>query len=166
MAGGCLSWGYIPRMSFTPPGYEGSPLNGIDFSWVALDREDHVAWLVTFGSAVVPRWVEERVSDFEEVEVVLAALPERGACAASDTSHHVQEWLAVARRGVFAYDWEVYSGPYRAVAVPEAPLKVDDLPPVLAALARRTRFAHLCFAERPSLDAADVLRAVSTPCSR
>jgi hypothetical protein len=45
-------------MSYAPPEYEESPLNGIDFSWLAMDRDGHVAWLVTFGSAVVPKWVE------------------------------------------------------------------------------------------------------------
>jgi len=143
-------------MSFTPPGYEESLLSGMDFSWVATDRDGHVAWLATFGSAVVPRWVDESAGDYTATEEWLEALPERGGCSTPDTSHPIEQWRAAARAGVFAYDWDVYSGPYQAIAVPALPVLVADLPAVFAALARRTRFAHLCFCERMTITVGDV----------
>lgn len=116
-----------------------------------------MAWLVTFGSAVVPKWVEERSNDFEDVEDALARLPSRGECIAEDRSPHVEQWLATARAGVFAYDWEVYSGPYKVLSIPSEPLKVEALPRDLASIALRTRFAGLCFRDRPVLQLQDVL---------
>lgn len=86
----------------------------------------------------------------------LEALPERGGCSTPDTSHPIEQWRAAARAGVFAYDWDVYSGPYQAIAVPALPVLVADLPAVFAALARRTRFAHLCFCERMTITVGDV----------
>jgi hypothetical protein len=144
-------------MSLAPPEFASSPLAGLDFSWLAVDADGHVAWLVTFGSAVVPRWVEERSGDFASAEDALAGLPETGGCTASETSPSVEQWLGAARRGVFAFDWSVYRGPYRVLAAPTQPLKVDDLPDELARLARRTRFAGLCFRERRVLELQDVL---------
>ena len=144
-------------MSLTPPEFSTSPLAGMDFSWLAVDDDGHVAWLVTFGSAVVPPWVAERSDDFADIEDQLATLPEIGGCVARETSHHVEQWRVTARKGVFAYDWDVYRGPYRAVAVPVMALKVEALPLSLAALARRTRFAGLCFREQTELGVQDVL---------
>lgn len=147
-------------MSFTPPGFEASPLAGLDFEWVATDRDGHVAWLVTFGSAVVPPWVEARVEAFDLVEAAVRALPIRGGCRSVGDPHFDREWFEAARRGMFAYDWDVYRGPYRAVAVPLVPVTLAQLPSPLAELARLTRFADLSFRERPTLDVNDVLDGV------
>jgi hypothetical protein len=144
-------------MSLTPPEFVTSPLAGLDFSWLAVDDDDHVAWLVTFGSAVVPKWVEERRDDFVDFEDALTMLPEQGGCVARETPHNIEQWRAAARSGVFAYDWDVYNGPYNLVAAPVVSLKVEALPAHIAALARRTHFAGVCFCERPTLGLHDVL---------
>ena len=144
-------------MSLAPPGFDTSPLAGMDFSWLAVDADGHVAWLVTFGSAVVPKWVEAQRGDFADAEAALARLPETGDCSARETSPSIEQWLDVARRGVFAFDWDVYRGPYRLLAAPTHPLNIEALPPELAGLARRTRFTGLCFRERLALGLQDVL---------
>ena len=125
----------------------------MDFAWVATDRDGHVAWLVTCGSAVVPKWVDDAADDYDLVEEWLKALPQRGAFSTSEAPGNIEGWRTAARSGVFAYDWDVYSGPYRAIAVPATPGVVADLPPALAALARRSCFAHVCFWDRMALPA-------------
>lgn len=143
-------------MPFAPPGYEKSPLNGIDFSWVATDRDGHVAWLVTFGSAVVPSWMERQLETYEDVERLLERLPVVGDSVDDDGSHGVQQWADAARRGLFGYDWAVYRGPYRLIARPSAPIDVHQLGPALAATAARARFEHLCFRDSPAIQLTDV----------
>jgi hypothetical protein len=128
----------------------------MDFSWLAADRDGHVAWLVTFGSAVVPAWVERSASAFDDVESALAALPVRGGVNAKEESRYVREWLDVARRGVFGYDWSVHEGPYELIARPDHAIQVGELPPALAALALRCRFAHLSFNDSPAILVRDV----------
>ena len=96
-------------MSLTPPGYEHSPLAGMDFSWLATDRDGHVGWLVTFGSAVVPPWLEV-MAEVMDPEAAMVSLPVRQEPVAR--AHALErEWLEAARRGIFAYDWGVYRGP-------------------------------------------------------
>lgn len=143
-------------MSFGPPEYAASALRGMDFSWLAADSDGHVAWLVTFGSAVVPSWVDRNAGAFDEVESALSALPVRGGVNASKVSGYVYEWLDIARRGVFGFDWSVHEGPYRLIARPEHAIRVGELPPALAALALRSRFAHLCFGGSPAILVRDV----------
>jgi hypothetical protein len=119
--------------------------------WLAVDRDGHVrdghvAWLVTGGSAVVPPCVEREPDTFGEAEETLPSLPTRGGAESRELSaRYIRDWLEAARRGVFGYDWPIYDGPYKLVARPENPIDVNDLPPKLAELARRTRFEHLCF---------------------
>lgn len=150
-------------MSFAPPGYENSALVGFDFCWLAVDRQGHVAWLVTFGSAVVPPWVDADPRAFEDVEDMLTELPERGDCLPAEGKASDEEWHAAARSGVFAYDWHVYRGPYQGIAFPTAPAHVDDLPEPMARLAKRTVFEHLSFADRRELHVADVQACVRGP---
>ena len=123
-------------MAFGPPEYDQSPIRGMDFSWLAVDVDDHVAWLVTFGSAVVPRWAEQDADAFQDMESLLARLPKRGAVEMTDSSSFAREWKAAAEGGVFAYDWDVFSGPYKLIARPQSPVKLSDLPSALADLAR------------------------------
>jgi hypothetical protein len=150
-------------MAFGPPEFAGSPLAVLDFSWLAVDRDGHVAWLVTFGSAVVPPWVEGDPDAFGEAETLLASLPERGGDEAKEPSSALREWLEAARRGVFGYDWSAYEGPYKLVARPASPVEVSVLPRVLAELALRTRFDHLCFNDSPVLQVSDVVACTPRP---
>jgi hypothetical protein len=143
-------------MSFGPPEYAASSLRGMDFSWLAADSDGHVAWLVTFGSAVVPPWVDRDDAAYDDMESALAALPVRGGMSAGEEPRNVREWLDVARRGVFGYDWRVHDGPYQLIARPDQPIHVGELPPALAALALRSRFKHLCFSASPAILARDV----------
>lgn len=151
-------------MSFGPPEFAASPLAGIDFSWLAVDRDGHVAWLVTGGSAVVPAWVERDPDTFGEAEEALPSLPTRGGAEPYEmSSRYIWDWLEAARRGVFGYDWPIYQGPYKLIALPQNPIEVTHLPPKLAELARRTRFEHLCFKDAPMIQVGDVVACRPNP---
>jgi hypothetical protein len=151
-------------MSLVHPDYEGSPLGGLDVSWLAVDRDGHVAWLVTFGSAVVPSGFESGPETLDNVEPMVSALPEQGHAPepADGRPPHEAEWHAAARRGLFAYDWEVYSGPYVRIATPPRPISVDELPAELASIVNRARFVDLCFADHRSIEVGDVRRCVAS----
>ncbi|MES2642243.1 MAG: hypothetical protein V4850_22355 [Myxococcota bacterium] len=153
-------------MSFAPPGFEDSPLAGFDVSWLASDQEGHVAWLVTFGSAVLPPWVIASLEDDFDPEEALRALPIVGGYrSARNLARTDEQWIGVARRGIFAYDWDVYSGPYLLKAEPPMPVHLDTLPPALARLARLTRFPHLRFRDCQTIAVTDVALCTETPLS-
>lgn len=103
----------LPRMTLSPPGYESSPLSGTDLSWIAVDRDGHVGWLVTMGSAVVPPWISVTPEALDDLEAALKALPARGGCVARSDSSTEAEWSTIARRGFFTFDWGVL-GPVRS----------------------------------------------------
>ena len=37
-------------------------------------------------------------------------------------------WTRMAERGLFAFDADIYGGPYRLIAAPVTPLKFHELP--------------------------------------
>ena len=147
-------------MAFGPDRYASSPARGLDASWIACDRDGHVAWLVSFVSGVLPAWILAHYDDCPEVETPLGQLAERSEGRVLHDDGHVAEWATMARRGLFAFDWDVHSGPYRLLAAPTNAITIDDLPPSLQAVVRRSCLRHLCFASVRDLSVEDVERAV------
>lgn len=134
-------------MSLAPPQFAHSSLAGYDVSWIAVDTDGHVAWFVTFGSAVVPQWIEERTELYDSMEAVFAAMPERGECS-TDQDAATAQWRAFARRGVFTLRLGCLRRPVQARRGTAPTLEGGGTPPELRELARRTRFADSCFASR------------------
>ena len=136
-------------MAFGPERYASSPARGLD-----------VSWRVSFGSGVLPAWILANDDECPDVETMLAQLAERGPSTVFAEFEHAAEWARMAQRGLFAFDWVVHDGPYRLIAAPASPLTVDELPPPLRAITRRSCLRHLCFASLREVTAEDVERAV------
>jgi hypothetical protein len=133
--------------------YEASPLRHTDVAWLAIDRDDHVAWLTTFGHAVVPSWLDlVQVPTFLALEDELKGL--------TRTPDKFLLWEPVARFGIFAYDWCERSDAYVLLGRPSSPLHVTDLPQRLAATAAKSRLAHRCFSASDQLSVQDVMNCV------
>jgi hypothetical protein len=92
---------------------------------------------------------------------LIEELPERGGCQMLIALPRPDDFVAFARRGLFAYDWRdvhrttEWTHRYELLARPEAPVSVGELPADVAALACRARFATVRFAENPSVAVAE-----------
>jgi hypothetical protein len=80
-------------------------------------------------------------------------LPERGDCQLLMPMPPPDDFIAFARRGLFAYDWQDShrtadrSGGYELVSRPDIPALVEELSSVVASLARRVCLAAMRFAD-------------------
>jgi len=122
---------------------------GIEFDWLASDAEGHVALFSTAGGGYAP---PDFLRDTDAHDAAIDAILARAAFTEARFAPHLSPelrntWRMVAQRGVFAYDSDVYGGPYRLVAAPEAPIQVAELPSAAAAIVGRLMFAHLRFAD-------------------
>gem|GEM_PF-6707561 len=77
----------------------------------------------------------------------LLALPVVGQ-ATGHLPGRIDDWLELARRGLFGFDWQHWSGPYQRAATPSVPVEVATLPTELQRLVRLiewpgARFANL-----------------------
>jgi hypothetical protein len=86
-------------------------------------------------SVTSPRPVSARsqkpvLNEYERVEGLpdlLLAQPLTGE-AHGHLPGTIDDWLEMARRGLFSYDWKHWSGPYRRAATPTSPITIELLP--------------------------------------
>jgi hypothetical protein len=119
------------------------PRWGIEFNWLGVDQHGHVAVFVTAGYGAVPVEVNQHAADVDRALDQLDGLPVTGlahdirrSSGDGDYSH----LHAYSGRGFYAYDWQLWHGPYRRLSTPTAPIGIGQLPPDLRAAAR---FAEL-----------------------
>src|SRR5215213_8568805 len=102
-------------------------LGGKEFDWFATDGAGHIAHFATAGFGPIPAVVVARLDDLRDVDQRVLTLP-----VSCDATGHldgaIEDWLAMARRGLFSYDWQHWAGPYRLAATPGRPISVGDLP--------------------------------------
>ena len=116
--------------------------NGIDCIWLALDRDGHVAAFATGGAGPIPSSVLDDGQIPEDLELRIRALPRTSAARTLVSYKSLDDFVAIAERGIFAYDWsDVHRtlqdeiGAYELIAVPSKPIRVVDLPRDIAAFA-------------------------------
>ncbi|MDR3619283.1 MAG: hypothetical protein P4L85_08030 [Paludisphaera borealis] len=126
---------------------------GWDYAWLAADAAGHVAIFTNAGQGPIPIAVlaDRRASD--HAERLVEALPERSDCQMLVALPRPDDFIAYARRGLFAYDWQDchrdtgWSHRYELLARPTAPVLVEELPGEVVALIGRVWFQSLRFAE-------------------
>jgi hypothetical protein len=126
---------------------------GQDYAWLATDAAGHVAIFTNAGQGPIPIAVlaDRRASD--QAELPIKALPERGDSHMLVTLPSPDDFVAFARRGLFAYDWQDchrdtgQSHRYELLARPAVPVMVEELAGEVAALIVRVRFQSLRFSE-------------------
>lgn len=125
--------------------------HGLDYSWLAADAAGHVAIFTNAGRGPIPIAVlaDRRASDHAEPLVI--ALPERNDAHMLVTLPRPDDFVAFARRGLFAYDWQdCHRGAGRSrrhelLARPAAPITVGELEGEVASLIDKVRFGSLRF---------------------
>ena len=124
-------------------------LEGIDAAWIAVDAQGHVALFITAGEGSVP---ESALPSTEDAETEVLALPESCDCDLLVDVPRPDDFVAIARRGIFAYDWVAAHGlqekvpaHYALQARPSRPLVLTHLPASLQALAARTVLSSVSF---------------------
>ena len=128
---------------------------GGEFDWFAVDAAGHVGHFSTAGYGPVPLPVLDRLDAAQQDEVWalgerLLELPVVGP-AGGHLPGRIDDWLELARRGLFGFDWQHWSGPYRRAATPGVPIGVVALPAELQRLVRLVELPGVRFAELESV---------------
>lgn len=50
------------------------------------------------------------------------------------------DWYSLSAKGFYAYDWDVWHGPYRRICSPTVPVTIDALPSVIRSAAHLAVF--------------------------
>jgi len=99
-------------------------LSRVEFDWLALDRDGHVALVSTAAAGDIPARILDAVSeeDLFDADVFISGFPVVGRARSEGRGPgKCREWVEAARRGVFVYDWFPLSGPYERIVAPAKP---------------------------------------------
>jgi hypothetical protein len=125
------------------------PRWGIEFDWLGVDHRGHVAVFTTSGYGPVPENVNLHLNDVDRAIEHLRRLPVTGEAdqiirPASDASY--ADWHKYSAQGFYAYDWNMWHGPYIRLSVPTVPMAIGRLPSDMETVARYAAI-ELDFAE-------------------
>lgn len=133
---------------------------GIDYVWIALDRNGHVAAFVTGGSGPIPfRLLQLKDDLMGGIEEQINALPRRSSAQLLVSLKRPDDFIDIAERGIFAYDWsdvhrtkgsETFA--YELIACPSDPVNVGQLPMEMAVLVAKNRLDDVTFESSARLD--------------
>ena len=130
-------------------------LEGSEFDWFAVDRDGHVALFATAGYGPIPQAVLESVDEQRQVETYLSSIPATTQAIHIGGEGDLEDWFAVARRGLYAYDWQHWNGPYGMIASPETPLHISSVPGHLQVIIGKTRLESLSFGGSSNVELAE-----------
>jgi hypothetical protein len=133
---------------------------GLDCVWLASDRDGHLGAFITAGVGPIPLTVlDSACMPVDDIEGHLCRLPPVSRARLLVSVERADDFIELARRGVFVYDWtDVHRSTraelrvYEPVAVPTHPITVRSLAPDLARLAQASRFTDVAFAAGEAVD--------------
>lgn len=117
-------------------------IEGFEYDWLGLDDQGFCALFTTAGGGVAPR---EYLLDTEAHHQAIEELRESGVTTQAvlypELAPSLENiWREAAQRGLYAYDSDPHGGPYRLVAVPAIPRRVETMPPGVASVSVRCAF--------------------------
>lgn len=136
---------------------------GHEYDWLASDANGFVALLSTAGGGAVPiEFLKNTDAHDAAIDAILALPMATQALFAPDLEPHLKNtWRMVAERGLFAFDSDPFGGPYRQVAAPIVPIRVNALPSALRELIDSLSLKLVQF-DRDSLITAEQVLATQT----
>lgn len=118
------------------------PCWGFEFDWLGTDRNGHVALFTTVGYGAVPVNVNLHADDADHAIEHLARLPLTGQADQIVTpkpGRDSADWHAFSPL-FYAYDWNLWPGPYIRLSAPSAPITDQALRPCMKAAANCATF--------------------------
>lgn len=142
---------------------------GVDCVWIATDHEGYVGAFVTAGVGPIPQLVlGSKGVAIEDIEERICELPPVSKVQVLTSVPRPDDFVAMAERGVFVYDWsDVHRtsrqsiGAYELMAVPETPITVNDLPSDMMQFVKDIKLDGVEYAEAKNIDIRECLECIS-----
>ncbi|MFB1480476.1 hypothetical protein [Corallococcus sp. RDP092CA] len=128
---------------------EPGEIQGYEYDWIACDGSGHVGFFSTAGGGHAPEaFLRDTDAHDDAIEAILALPgPTDGLSETQVLSPFQHTWQLMAARGVFAFDADINGGPYRLVAAPANPIRVEALPEPASTVARQLTLEGLDFSK-------------------
>ena len=101
--------------------------SGLEFDWLACDQDGFVATFSSAGFGPVPDAAIQIADSLREMLDRIKALPATGDSTTISGRTDPDDWIATARRGLFAFDWDHMRERYRIEGLPSRPVHLNDI---------------------------------------
>jgi hypothetical protein len=132
---------------------ESHPRSGVEFDWLGVDLQGHVAVFTTAGFGPVPMQVDQHLDDVDAALDRVGQLPVIGSAGdigRRSADGDYSDWNAYSAKGFYAYDWEDQGSRYQRLSSPAVPISVSQLPAEIRAVAQFAEFP-VKFADEPEI---------------
>jgi hypothetical protein len=129
------------------------PRWGLEFDWLGVDPQGHVAVFTTAGYGAIPVEVNEHLAEVDAALERVGQLPVIGPAVNVErrsADGDYSDWCAYSAKGFYAYDWQVWHGPYQRLSSPAVPISIGQLPAEIRAVAHFAEFS-VNFADEPEI---------------
>jgi hypothetical protein len=103
------------------------PYSRAEFDWLACDAEGLLGYFSTAGAGPVPRAAIQDGPFLEDVLDRVKELGRTGSAISISGLLNPRDWLDVAERGFFAFDWSRRHNRYELTAKPSMPRKIVSI---------------------------------------
>lgn len=111
-----------------------------EFDWLASDEDGLVAYLSSAGAGPLPKEAVEAADQLEDLLSKVRELMLTGEARPTGGVLNPSDWMDVAARGFYAYDWSLANRHYEMIAEPSHPIHLREISnPELRRLATRIR---------------------------
>jgi hypothetical protein len=101
--------------------------SGLEFDWLACDQDGFVGTFSSAGFGPVPDAAIQIADSLDEaLDRIKARLTTGGSTSISGRTDP-DDWIATARRGLFAFDWDHMRDRYRIEGLPSRPVPLNDI---------------------------------------
>ena len=133
---------------------------GYEFDWLLVDSEGAVALCLNAGFGEIPDAVlalgAERIDEYAAaVGEIPKALPENGGYR--EDGDPIDDSRPFAACGLYVYDWQHWSGPYKRIFVPGSPRHRDAVAPAMEGFLEYMPSVPIVFARTRSFYLPDLL---------
>ncbi len=117
------------------------PFLGREFDWIATESRGLVGYFSTAGDGPVPEYCVLGEGPVENLFEEVMQLPSVCSVTIVDgADRNIADWVAVAERGLLAFDWSRSMSRYNLVALPNEPASAELLPEGLRMMAEAIVF--------------------------
>jgi hypothetical protein len=123
-----------------------------EFDWFALDREGYVGHFSSGGGHILPQIVRSYLSEQLTLDKYFMELSLSKSAQLVRTDENREDWLKMAQRGLYSFDFNHWNGPYILIAKPDKPISKSDLPTEIAKTLELFQFEKIDFEHKDSIE--------------
>lgn len=117
---------------------------GAEFEWFAADRNGDIAVFSTAGCGFIPDVVFDVARNHILLEGYLTRTHFEHCVAVPGKGVVLNEYLkGISERGLYAFEWSVWKGPYKLAYIPESPLNITEIDSEIAKILGLLRFEKI-----------------------